>query len=194
MKKILFLAIVLPIIMWGCGGGSGTGELIGVQGRTPWYQPDPYGMLYIPMGSFHMGPSDQDAPFAQTAQAKTVSVQAFYMDQTEITNNEYRQFVYWVQDSLARRILGEEVSADEYLVSVDMYDQELEPPLLNWETPIQWNSDEQREALAQMFLPDHERFYRRKEIDTRKLNYEYYRIDLREAAVKSNREQGLKDR
>ena len=194
MKKILFLAIVLPIIMWGCGGGSGTGELIGVQGRTPWYQPDPYGMLYIPMGSFHMGPSDQDAPFAQTAQAKTVSVQAFYMDQTEITNNEYRQFVYWVQDSLARRILGEEVSADEYLLSVDMYDQELEPPLLNWETPIQWNSDEQREALAQMFLPDHERFYRRKEIDTRKLNYEYYRIDLREAAVKSNREQGLKDR
>ena len=49
---------------------------------------DPYGMLYIPMGSYNMGPSDQDVPYALTTQAKTVSVQAFYMDETEITNNE----------------------------------------------------------------------------------------------------------
>ncbi len=192
MKKLLNLVVVLPIILWGCSG-IGTGELIGVQGRMPWFQPDPYGMVYLPMGAYHMGPSDQDVPYSQTAQAKSVSVQAFYMDNTEITNNEYRQFVYWVRDSLARRILGEEVSEDYYYM-VDQYDQELDPPQLNWDESIYWNSDEQREALEQMFLPEHERFYRRKRIDTRKLNFEYYRIDLREAAKKSNREQGLKDR
>jgi gliding motility-associated lipoprotein GldK len=38
-----------------------------------------------------------------------------------------------------------------------------------------------------MYLPEGERFYNRKEIDTRKLNYEYYRIDIRLAASKSNR-------
>ena len=192
MKKLLLFVSTIPVLLWGCGGGQ-TGELIGVQGRQLWYQPDPYGMLYLPMGAYHMGPSDQDVPYSQTVQAKSVSVQAFYMDQTEITNNEYRQFVYWVRDSLARRILGDEVS-EEFLVSEDQYGEEIDPPQLNWYEPIDWNSDEQREALAQMFYPDHERFYRRKRIDTRKLNFEYYRIDLREAAKRSSREQGMTDR
>ena len=29
------------------------------------------------------------------------------MDETEITNNEYRQFVNWVRDSIAHTLLGE---------------------------------------------------------------------------------------
>ena len=55
--------------------------------------------------------------------SKTVSIGAFYMDQTEITNNEYRQFVFWVKDSIARRILGAEFP-EEFLV--ETYDDELE--------------------------------------------------------------------
>ncbi|MBI2968246.1 MAG: SUMF1/EgtB/PvdO family nonheme iron enzyme, partial [Bacteroidetes bacterium] len=163
-----------------------------VQGRPQWFQPDPYGMVYIPMGSFHMGPSDQDVPYNQTAQNRMVSVQAIYMDQTEITNNEYRQFVYWVRDSIARRKLGE--SNETYLVSQDEFGQDLDPPVLNWDLPIEWTSEEAREALADMYLPENERFYRRKEIDTRKLNFEYFWIDFRSAAKKLNREQGMKDR
>ncbi|PCH99156.1 MAG: gliding motility-associated lipoprotein [Bacteroidetes bacterium] len=194
MKKKFLSISLIAIVAWGCGGyGRQSGELLGVPGRGLWFQPDPYGMVYLPMGSYHMGPSDQDVPYTQTAQAKTVSVQAFYMDITEITNNEYRQFVYWVKDSLARRILGEEVTED-YLVMVDKYDEELDPPRLNWDIPIEWESDEQREALAQMYYPEHERFYRRKQIDTRKLNFEYFWIDLRQAAKKANREQGMTDR
>ena len=76
-------------------------------GRPAWYQTDPYGMLYIPAGAFNMGQSDQDVPSTQYNKTKTVSVAAFYMDQTEITNNEYRQFVNWVRDSIAMRILAE---------------------------------------------------------------------------------------
>ena len=89
MKRILMLLAVA--VLYSCSQGNG--ELIGVQGRDAWYQPDPFGMLFIPMGSYTMGPSDQDVPYALTAQSKTVSVQAFYMDQTEISNNEYRQHV-----------------------------------------------------------------------------------------------------
>ena len=29
-----------------------------------------------------------------------------YMDNTEITNNEYRQFVEWVRDPFAHRLIG----------------------------------------------------------------------------------------
>ena len=61
-------------------------------------------MVFIPQGSFTMGPSDQDVPFANVSESKTVSVGAFYMDETEITNNEYRQFTTWVRDSIVRRL------------------------------------------------------------------------------------------
>lgn len=190
MKRLFILAGIA--LLYSCNYGNG--ELIGVQGRPEWYQPDPYGMLYIPMGSYNMGPSDQDVPYSQTAQTKTVSVQAFYIDQTEISNNEYRQFVYWVRDSLMRRILAEEVSEDDYFILEDEWGNEFDPPYLNWYTKIDISEDDVREAIEQMYLPPHERYYRRKEFDTRKFNYEYYWINWREAAARKNREQGLIDR
>ncbi|HRH39340.1 MAG TPA: SUMF1/EgtB/PvdO family nonheme iron enzyme, partial [Flavobacteriales bacterium] len=148
-------------------------------------QVDPYGMNYIPMGSYIMGPSDQDVPYAVVSKSKTVSVQAFYIDQTEITNNEYRQFVYYVRDSIAKRILGDE-DIGEHVITEDEFGEELDPPTINWQERINWYGDEEREALNDMFLSESERFYRKKEIDTRKLMFEYYWIDLKEAARKGS--------
>ena len=82
--------------------GSGNGELIGGTDRLVWNPTDPYGMVFIPQGSFVMGPSDQDVPFANVSTNQRVSVGEFYMDETEITNNEYRQFERWVVDSMIR--------------------------------------------------------------------------------------------
>ena len=48
-----------------------------------------------------MGQTDQDVTFAQIAQTKQVTVPPFFMDQTAITNSQYRQFVNWVRDSIA---------------------------------------------------------------------------------------------
>lgn len=183
MKKIFFLISVSLLFATSCSN-YGNGELVGVLGRPPWYQPDPYGTLYIPMGSYNMGPADQDVPYAMNNPTKTVSVQAFYMDQTEITNNEYRQFVYWVRDSLAYKILGEE-DEETYLITVNQYDEDIDPPLINWDARIYWDDPDSREALSQLFLPENERFYRRKQLDTRKLMFEYYWIDLKRAADRS---------
>jgi formylglycine-generating enzyme len=205
MKKLLFISL-LAIVLGSCKN-SGNGELTGVLKREKFYQPDPYGMAYVPMGSFTMGVGDQDVPYAHINDPRTITVAAFYMDETEITNNEYRQFVYWVRDSIARRLLGE-VNAEDFLISENKKTKEtFDPPFLNWETEIDWNKEENRDALEQMFLPEHERYYRRKEIDTRKLFYEYYTIDLKAASAKdystagdsknaslANRPQGLKDR
>ena len=55
-------------------GSSGNGELVGVQQREFWNPTDPYGMVFIPQGSFVMGPSDQDVPFANVSASKRVSV------------------------------------------------------------------------------------------------------------------------
>ncbi len=182
MKQLLFYSLV-ALLLSSCGGGD-TGQLIGAQDREAWFQEDPYGMVYIPAGSYIMGPSDQDAPYSMVSQSKTVTIPAFYMDDTEITNNEYRQFVYWVRDSLAHRLI-----AGDHLIDEGEYSERI-----NWDTQIDWNSEENTETLAELFLPENERFYKRKEIDTRKLNFLYYWIDLQQAAVKANRPQGMTDR
>ena len=203
MKKT-FLYLMMIIILGSCQN-AGNGELIGVQNRPDFYQPDPFGMLFIPAGSYMMGASDQDVPYALVHQTKSVTLQAFYMDETEITNNEYRQFVYWVRDSIAHVLMGN--VDEEHMVREDNNGVQLDPPYINWKKNIEWDGDQEREALQEMYLPEHERFYRKKEIDTRKLNYEYYWIDLKAASRKdftqegisgaaslTNRPQGLKDR
>jgi sulfatase modifying factor 1 len=198
LLKISALVLVgLPILLSSCGN-SGSGQLVGVQNRIQWFQPDPYGMLYLPMGSYNMGPSDQDVPYASAAKSKTVSIQAFYMDETEITNNEYRQFVFWVRDSIAHRIIGEEVD-EEHLFNVDRYDQDYNTPHINWNSRIEWSEPEQREALEVMYYPEFERFKGRREMDGRKLDYEYFWIDYRDAARKGGpgaplRQRGMTDR
>jgi formylglycine-generating enzyme required for sulfatase activity len=210
MKKLVgILILAMSVYLLSCSSG-GNGELVGTARKTkPFYQPDPFGMVFIPQGSFTMGVGDQDIAYAFVHEPKTVSVSAFYMDETEITNDEYRQFVFWVRDSIAMRILGD-LRPDEFLLQQNDKTGEIyDPPFVNWDSEIEWNSDEQdvRDALEEMYIPEHERYFRRKEIDARKLFYEFYWVDLHAAAKKDyteeanpenaafqNRPQGLRDR
>ncbi|MGA0817577.1 MAG: formylglycine-generating enzyme family protein, partial [Schleiferiaceae bacterium] len=114
------LATLAAVVLASCSGGD-HGELVGVQDRPDFYPSDPYGMVYVPQGHFAMGNSDVDVPATLTAATKSVSVEAFYMDETEITNNEYRQFVHWVRDSILRYRLAEGMVEDyEYINYADM--------------------------------------------------------------------------
>jgi gliding motility-associated lipoprotein GldK len=78
---------------------------VGVKG-TKFFPDKPSGMVLIPSGSFLMGMADDDIVGLENAPTSTVSVKAFYMDETEITNGEYRQFVNWVRDSVVREDLA----------------------------------------------------------------------------------------
>jgi len=185
MKKVLALGIVLLTILSGCGN-AGNGELVGVSRRGSFYEPDPFGMVFIPQGSFNMGLNDQDLSNSMTTQTRTLSIPSFWMDETEITNSEYRQFVYWVRDSIARRMLGEQFE-EEFLFTEDEFGNPLDVPLINWKSRLEWDNEEYAEILEELFLPENERFFRRKEIDTRKLNYDYEWVDLQQAAKRTNR-------
>lgn len=110
MKKLLLTSIAFVFLLSSCGSKS-KGELVGVQGKK-WYPEKPYGMELIPRGSFIMGKSEEDMGNVLNAPTKTVTVRSFYMDDTEITNSEYRQYVEWVRDSVVRAklaILAEEL-------------------------------------------------------------------------------------
>ena len=108
MKKFILLSTLLALLT-SCGSND-RGELVGIKGKK-WHPERPYGMQLVPGGAFIMGKSDDDLAGVNDAPTKTVTVRAFYMDETEITNSEYRQFVYWVRDSIIRTKLA--ILADE---------------------------------------------------------------------------------
>ncbi|WP_281336476.1 gliding motility lipoprotein GldK [Flavobacterium eburneipallidum] len=109
MKKFIAFTSIITLLI-GCGKTSDKGELVGVKGAK-WHPEKPYGMTLVPGGAFIMGKSDEDVAGVGDATTKTVTVRSFYMDETEITNREYRQFVEWVKDSTMRVRLA--IMADE---------------------------------------------------------------------------------
>jgi len=186
MKKLISLGVVFAVlIICSCSNPQGSGELTGVPGRSRYFEPDPFGMVFIPQGSFTMGINDQDVPWAQNNFSRTVTVDPFWMDETEITNNEYRQFVYWVRDSIMRRMLGEQL--DEYVISEDQFGNPIDLPALNWDVKIDFRDETTNEIVNDLYYNAQERFYGKKEIDTRKLMFEYFWVDLKQAARKTNR-------
>jgi|TARA_B100001564_G_scaffold357541_1_gene374020 formylglycine-generating enzyme required for sulfatase activity len=192
MKKLLMI-LLAPVMLSACYMGP-QGELVGVQKRQYWDQSNPYGMNYIHFGSYTMGPSDQDVPFALNTRSKTVTIPPFYMDVHEISNNEYRQFVHYVRDSLFLQTLADN-DDDRYFVAENTKGQELDRFidkgfLLNWEEPVDWEDEDVFDLLYdEFYLQGSDQFYNRRELDTRKLNYRYYWVNLDAAAQKGGRDE-----
>ena len=108
-KNIVFLfgLAILSSFIISCGKSSKMdGQLIGVTKRPDWKGVNPYGMIYVKSGTLTIGSDDQDISSNYLSRPKSISIQGFYMDETEIANNENRQFVNWVRDSIAHTIQG----------------------------------------------------------------------------------------
>lgn len=192
MKRAFFVSMVLLAgILFsgsmcsgpGYGSGYGNGELVGAARDKKWKETAPTGMVFVRRGTLNIGPNDQD-PAAATQPTRTVSIDAFWIDDTEITNSEYRQFINWVRDSIARQTLGQQYP--EYLITEDREGNPVDPPKINWKERIRWDEPDYLMALQDMFIPDNERFLGRREIDPRKLFYEYWWIDYKQAARRQN--------
>lgn len=93
----------------------------------------------------------------------------YYLKEGFITNKEYREFIEYVRDSIARRILGEDVDKEFFVREPD----ETIPPL-NWEKFLDWSNPKYKEALADMKHPLHERVTCIGLLDARKLVHDYY--------------------
>ena len=65
MKKQLFFAITMAVLLGATGCGTPRGHLVGVYRKAP-VEVYPYGILLIPRGSFNMGANDQSATKSAT--------------------------------------------------------------------------------------------------------------------------------
>ena len=196
MKK-LFYVLFLAAGLASCAGGN-QGELTGVANRPVHYSETPLGMVVVKEGSFNMGASDQDISYAQTSRTKTVSMDGFYMDETEITNNEYRQFVYYVRDSLIRRYALQEGYVDAemgYFKTQDEFGMELadldfdeETYPIDWDMSFSWydltdvEEDGKQAILEEFYLQGEENIDGGLMVDSRKLMFNFAWFDMQRAA------------
>ena len=102
----------LSVLAVSCGKSKSSskstnnGQLVGAAYGAKQNNNTHLGMVMIPQGTFHMGPSDEDINYAYTARNRQVSISGFWMDATEVTNSEYKQFVFYVRDSIAATVLN----------------------------------------------------------------------------------------
>ncbi len=165
-SKALFYLLLCGATLVASCGTKDNGQLIGTQNRPSWKGINPFGMVYIPSGQFHMGPSDQDVSNTFINRPKNVSISGFFMDDTEITNNEYRQFVDWVRDSLAHAMLDHFTESDDGAQIID------------WEQEIDWSD----ETLNDLFYQGNDKFVGKRELNVEKFFVEYQDYDWQGAA------------
>ena len=162
------------------------GEVTGAR-LAAYNEPAPYGMVLIKRGAFEMGPADKDSLWGLMPETKGVSFDAFWMDQTEITNAKYRQFVYWVRDSIIRERLADPAYGgnDLFKITEDRYGDPVTPHL-DWSRPIPWkkaNEDELR-AIESVYYTNP--VTGEKKLDPKQMIYKYEWYDYTAAALRKN--------
>lgn len=188
MRKSLLSLIIVAVIMAACAPGTrNSGEVTGV-GGVSWAEPAPYGMVLINRGAYDMGPSRNDSVWGITRDDHGISVDAFYMDETEITNSKYKQFVFWVRDSIIRERLADPAYGGNEVFKIEE-DRDGNPvkPHLNWSKAIPWRNPNEDEARAIESIYRINPITGQKELDVTQLNFRYEVYDLTEASKRRNR-------
>lgn len=192
MKKFISIlgCVCAAVMLSGCFGSKFAsmkgGEVTGASGRA-FSEPTPYGMTMIKRGHVKMGIEQQDSLWGKPMPVRDISVESFWMDEHEVTNSMYRQFVNYVRDSILReRLADPNYGGDEsYKIEEDKYGEPVTPHL-NWKKPLprKPNEDEQR-AFESLYT--YNPVTGEKMIDWRQLNYRYEVYDYTEAAKRKYR-------
>ena len=113
IAKFSCLMVAALMVLASCGSGKGKSATTGWNLNDPKWggfdassateQPTAPGLVFIEGGSFVMGHVAQDDHYKWDNVAHTVTVSSFYMDECEVSNLAYREFVYRMQ-----RAYGEE--------------------------------------------------------------------------------------
>lgn len=184
MKHRLIYGILLVLAGTACVGKRvNLSDYVRSTNKSLFREQVPYGMSYIPRGSFTIGAADEVSE--ENTSQKRVSIEAFWMDETEITNDEYRQYVYWVRDSIFRKAIGEQ--NPNYLITENKKTGEpLDKPHINWDIKLDWKDEELQMATQDFFLVDDSRVGFHRSVDIHQLTYSYEWVDYVQVAKKTN--------
>jgi formylglycine-generating enzyme required for sulfatase activity len=178
----------------------GGGIVDGVYIREGNYNPSDYYNLKIPYFNAYPEKGDSVAKAHSALRSSYIQplvdsiLSPFYMSRAEVTNKEYREFTDWVRDSIAREMmyagLKDHDLADRFIdhgdyynpndtederIEYNMYDRKLNRKTfnLNWDHEFYYEDPALHTVLADMYYPQPERFYKRREFDVRKFKYSF---------------------
>jgi sulfatase modifying factor 1 len=186
MKLYYFIVFIAGVSLFGCNTNH-RGEVVGIYQRS-FRAEVPNGMAYIPAGSFLMGPVDQDITFAQVGDNKQVSIPAFYMDEYELSNAKYKQFVRWVRDSIA---ITKYLNDPKYFMKGKggTPSKSTGPKYIDWDYVAKFSpfrnakgQTSNTRKLENMYYQGDDRVFDRNELDVRLLKFSYAINLLRDAA------------
>lgn len=163
-------AVALLALAASCGKSGSGGQLVGDPTTLNYKAPVPLGMVWVPSGVLKMGASDEDVRAKNDAQIRSVQMTGFYMDATEISNAEYRQFTDWVRDSMAHVQLGDFIDNADGTQRVDMRKR------------INWRDQDLQDQLSSFYIPAEQSGWGKKEFDNSKLVYHYETFNYEDAA------------
>ncbi len=97
MKKFkIGIFVVATLLLSSCFGSKMTsasgGEVTGTGGKA-FSEPTPYGMVLVKRGHLKMGIEQQDSLWGKKTPLRDISVEGFWMDETEVTNSKYQSIV-----------------------------------------------------------------------------------------------------
>lgn len=141
--NLVSLAIIAAALLSSCGGADTTAT--GKESTTTgWAYNDPTnggfevknaieqetgpGLVLIEGGTFTMGRVEDDVLYEWNSIPRRVTVSSFYMDQTEIRNVDYREYIYWIE-----RVFSPEVDPQRNVVKNAL------PDTLVWRDPMAYN-------------------------------------------------------
>ncbi|MFV0506109.1 MAG: SUMF1/EgtB/PvdO family nonheme iron enzyme [Bacteroidales bacterium] len=96
----------------------------GFQYRAGYNQPTGPGLVFIEGGTFYMGRSEEDVMQKWNNMPRRVSVNSFYMDETEVRNIDYKEYMYWIN-----RVYPEDRA----------YYEKVRPDSLVWRSELAYN-------------------------------------------------------
>ncbi len=101
--------VIVSAILTSCGMGGGSG----VSSTTSWEYNNPDnggfevvtaaeqetgpGLVLVEGGTFTMGRVEQDVIYEWNNAPRRVTVSSFYLDETEVKNVDYREYLHWIQ-------------------------------------------------------------------------------------------------
>jgi formylglycine-generating enzyme len=190
-KSIIVICAIASLMLTSCFGGKSLssatgGEVTGVGGGG-FAEPTPYGMVLVQRGSLKMGMDTKDSLWGRETPTKEISVEGFWMDETEVTNSKYKQFVNWVRDSIIRQRLADPAyGGDEtYKIEEDKQGNPVKPHL-NWNKPLPRKPNEdQLRAIESVYTINP--VTGEKMLDASQMNYRYDIYDYTEAALRKYR-------
>ena len=187
MKKLIGFCTVAVLLLTSCFGSkmmtANGGEVTGTGGKA-FVEPTPYGMVLVKRGHLKMGIENQDSLWGKKTPLRDISVDGFWMDETEVTNSKYRQFVNYVRDSILRERLSE-IDETYKTVKTDKEGNEISTEL-HWKKSLHRRpNEEEQEIIDAMYVTNP--VTGDKMLDFRQLNYRYEVYDYTAAALRRNR-------